>query len=35
VTRNGPEFGKATVPVLKPQELLAAVVASSESVRPK
>ena len=34
VTRNIPDFGKATVPVLTPQELLAAVVASSETVRP-
>jgi hypothetical protein len=35
VTRNVPDFGKATVPVLTPQELLAAVVASTESVLPE
>lgn len=35
VTRNIPDFGKATIPVLTPQELLAAVVGSSESVRPE
>ena len=30
VTRNGPDFGGATVPIFDPQELLAALVASSE-----
>jgi len=29
VTRNGADFGKATLPVFTPQELLAAVTASS------
>jgi hypothetical protein len=31
VTRNAKDFGNAVMPVLDPEELLAAVVASSES----